>query len=52
MKKGTLWWFGHLEKKISEEFVKNVYVSETEGSRRRRRPVVRWKDRVIEYVYA
>ena len=29
--------------KISEEFGKKVYVSETKGPRRRVMPVVRWK---------
>ena len=38
-----------MKKKKSEELVKKVYVSETEGHRRRGRPVVRWKDRVKEY---
>ena len=36
--------------KKSEEFVKKVYVSEIEG-RRRGRSVVRWKDRVNEYMH-
>ena len=31
--------------------MKKVYVSETEGPRRRGRPVVRWKDRVKEYMH-
>ena len=35
----------------SEEFVKKVYVSGTESPRRRGRPVVRWKDRVKEYMH-
>ena len=43
-------WFGHLERKNSEEFVKKVYVNEIEGPRRDR-PVVRWKDRVKEYMH-
>ncbi len=34
----------------SEEFVKNVYVSEIEGPSRRGRPLGRWKDRVKEYI--
>ena len=28
-----------------------VYVSETQGSRRRGKPVVRWKDRIKEYMH-
>ena len=36
---------------MSEKFVKKVYVSETKSPRRRRRPVVRWKDRVKEYMH-
>ena len=44
-------WFGHIERKKSEEFVKKVYVSEIERSRRRERPIVRWKDGMKEYVY-
>ena len=39
-----------MERKKSEEFVKKVYVSETEGPRRRGRSVVRWKDNVKEYM--
>ena len=31
--------------------MKKVYASETEGRRRRGRPVVRWKDRVKEYMH-
>ena len=34
-----------MERKKNEEFVKIVYVSETEVLRRRGRPVVRWKGR-------
>ena len=33
--------FGNVKRKKSEEFVKKVYVSETEGPRRRGRPVLR-----------
>ena len=36
-KKNMLRWFGHMERKKSEEFMKEVYVSETEGPRRRRK---------------
>ena len=49
MKRNILRLFGH-EKKNSEEFVKKVYVSEI-VSPRRRRSVVRWKDRVKEYMH-
>ena len=51
VKKNMLRWFGHMERKKSEEFVKKMYVSETGGSRRRGKPVVRWKDRVKEYMH-
>ncbi len=34
----------------NEEFVKKVYLSNTEGRNRRGRPLGRWKDRVKEYV--
>ena len=51
VKINTLRCFGHMERKKSEEFVKKVYVSESECRRRRRRPVVRWKDRVKEYMH-
>ena len=36
------------EIKKSEGFVKKVYVSEIEGPKNRGRPVVRWKDSVME----
>ena len=39
-----------MERKNIEEFVKKVYVSETEDTRRGR-SVVRWKDRVKEYMH-
>ena len=51
VKNNNLMWFGHLERNESEEFVKKVYVSEIESATRKRRPVVRWKDRVKEYMY-
>ena len=51
MKRNTLKWFGHIERKKSDEFVKNVYVSETRGRRRRGRPVVRQKNKVKEYMH-
>ena len=41
-----------MDRKKSKEFVKKVHVSETEGPRRRERPVIRWKDRVKEYINA
>ena len=50
VKRNMLRWFGHVERKKSGDFVKKVYVSETESSRRRR-PVVRWKDRVKKYMH-
>ena len=40
---GVVWSF---EKKKSEEFVNKAYVSETEGPRKRGRPVAGWKSRV------
>ena len=43
-------WFGHSEERKSEEFVKEAYGSEIEGPSRRGRPLVRWKDRVKEYM--
>ena len=49
MKINNLRWFSHIERKKSEEFVKKVYMSETEFPRKER-PVVRWKDRVKEYM--
>ena len=40
-----------LSYKENEEFVKKVYVSEIRGPRKRRRPIVRWKDRMEEYMH-
>ncbi len=34
----------------NEEFVKKVYLSSVEGMNRRGRPLLRWEDRVKEYV--
>ena len=34
VKRNTLKWLGHIERKESKEFVKKVYVSENEGSRK------------------
>ena len=42
VKRNMLMWFGHMNKKKSEEFVKKVYVGETEGSGRIGKPDVRW----------
>ncbi len=49
VKRSTLRWFGHTERMGTEEFVK-VYLSSVEGTNRRGRPLVRWEDRVKEYV--
>ena len=38
-KNSTLRWFGRMERKKSEEFVKKVYVSEKLDPRRRGRPI-------------
>ena len=51
VKKNVLSWFGHIERKNSEEFVKEVYMSEIHGPRRKGKPLVRWKDRVKEYMH-
>ena len=37
MKRNTLRWFDHLERKRSEEFVKKLYVSKIEGPRKRKK---------------
>ncbi len=50
VKRSTLRWFGHIERMGNEDFVKKVYMSSVEGTNRRGRPLVRWKDRVKEYV--
>ncbi len=34
----------------NEEFFKKVYLSNVEGTNRRGRPLVRWEDRVKEYM--
>ncbi len=52
MKRSTLRWLGHIERMGNEEFVKKVYLSSVEGTNRRGRPLVRWDDRVREYVNA
>ena len=51
MKRNILRWFGHIEKMKNEEFMKKMYMSETEGPRRRGMPAIRWKDKVKEYMY-
>ncbi len=43
-------WFGHIERMGNEEFVKKMYLNSVEGTNRRGRPLVRWEDRVKEYV--
>ncbi len=50
MKGSTLRWFGHIERRGNEEFVKKVYQSSVEGTNRRGRLLGRWEDRVKEYV--
>ncbi len=50
VKRSTLRWFGHIEGMGNEEFVKKVYLSSVEGTNRRERPLVRWEDRMREYV--
>ncbi len=50
VKRNMIRWSGHIERMESEEFVKKVYVSETEGPSRRGRGPGRWKDRVKEYM--
>ncbi len=50
VKRSTLRWFGHTERKENEEFVKKMYLSSVEGPNRRGRPLGRWDDRVKEYM--
>ncbi len=50
VKRNTLRWFGHIERMGSGEFVKKVYMSESEGPSSRGRPPVKWRDRVKEYM--
>ena len=40
MKRNTLGWFGHMERKEIEEFVKKMYMSEIECPRKREKSVV------------
>ncbi len=49
VKRSTLRWFGHVDRMENEKFV-NVYLSSFEGPSRRGRPLVRWEDRLKEYV--
>ena len=51
VKRNKLRFFGNVDRRKSEEFMKKVYVSETDDPGRRGRPVVRWKDRVKEYMH-
>ncbi len=51
MKRNTLRWLGHIWRIGSEELVKKVYMSESEGPNSRGRPLGRWRDRVKEYMY-
>ncbi len=50
VKRGTLRCLEHLERMGREEFVKKVYMSESVGPNSRGRPLVRWRDRVKEYM--
>ncbi len=50
VKRNTLRWFGHIERRGKEEFVKKVYVSERVGPNSRGRPPGRRRDRVKEYM--
>ncbi len=50
MKRNMLRWFGHIVWMESEEFVKKVYGSESEGPSSRGRLPGRWRDRVKEYM--
>ncbi len=50
VKRNTLRWFEHIERMETEEFVKEVYVSESVGPSSRGRPTGRWRDRVKEYM--
>ncbi len=50
VKRSTLRWFCHIERMGNEEFVMKVYLSSVEGTNRRGRPLVRWKERVKAHV--
>ncbi len=49
VKRSTLRWFDHMKRMENEEFVKMMYLSSAEGSRRRGRPLGRLEDRMKEY---
>ncbi len=50
LKRGTLRWFGHIERMGNEEFDKEVYLSSVECTNRRGRSLGRWEHRVREYL--
>ena len=47
VKRIQLKWFGHIERKNNEEFVKKVYVSEIDGPSGKGRPLVRWNTETV-----
>ncbi len=50
VKRSTLRWFGHLERMDERELTKRIYRSITDAGNVRRRPPIKWDDRVMEYV--
>ncbi len=50
VKRQTLKWFGHVERMEEDKIAKRVYVSEIEGGNVKGRPLVKWRDRMHEYV--
>ena len=50
IKKKTLEWIGHVVRMDQGRAVKKIYESETEGSRRRGRPRLRWLEDVEKYL--
>ncbi len=50
MKRSTLRWFSHIERMKNVEFVNKICRSSVEGPNRRGRSLVRWEDKVKEYV--
>ena len=50
MKRNTLRWFGRIESMGNEEFVKEVYMSESVGSNSRGKKPMRWRDNVEKYM--
>lgn len=52
VKRNSLRWFGHITRMKNEDFVKKVYLSETEGLNRRGRPFEGERDSVGEYIHA